>query len=48
MCGIWQGMLQHTLLKEAGQLEGMYQQALNRICNQVITPYFQDFTTPGM
>ncbi|BDA46467.1 probable chaperone protein DnaJ at N-terminal half [Coccomyxa sp. Obi] len=32
---VLQGMLQHTLLKEAGQLEGMYQQALNRICNQV-------------
>ncbi len=39
---IWdvvQGMLKHTLLKEAGQLDGMYQQALNRICNQVIAPY---------
>ncbi|EIE23899.1 DnaJ-domain-containing protein [Coccomyxa subellipsoidea C-169] len=29
-----QGMLHHTLLKDAGKLEGMYQQALNRICNQ--------------
>ncbi|KAK9906520.1 hypothetical protein WJX75_003297 [Coccomyxa subellipsoidea] len=30
-----QGMLHHTLLKDAGKLEGMYEQALNRICNQV-------------
>ena len=35
MCCLWQGMLHHTLLKDAGKLEGMYQQALNRICNQV-------------
>ncbi len=28
-------MLQHTLLKEAAQLDGMYKQALNRIYNQV-------------
>lgn len=31
-------MLQHTLLKEADQLDGMYKQALNRIYNQVISP----------
>ena len=35
MCCLWQGMLHHTLLKDAGKLEGMYEQALNRICNQV-------------
>ena len=30
-----QGMLQHTLLKEASYLEGMHATAFNRICNQV-------------
>lgn len=28
-------MLQHSLLKDAEKLEGIYQQAFNRICNQV-------------
>ena len=28
-------MLQHSLLKDAEHLEGLYQQAVNRICNQV-------------
>ena len=32
-----QGMLQHTLLREAGQLDGMYAQAMNRIYNQVLS-----------
>ena len=30
-----QGMLSHTLLKEASYLEGMHATAFNRICNQV-------------
>ena len=30
-----QGMLQHTLLKDASKLDGMYAKALNRIYNQV-------------
>ena len=34
-----QGMLQHTLLKEADRLDGMYAQALNRIYNQVNSPW---------
>lgn len=33
-----QGMLQHTLLKDAAKLDGMYAQALNRIYNQVPAP----------
>lgn len=31
-----QGMLQHTLLKDADKLDGMFAQALNRIYNQVL------------
>lgn len=35
--GMLQGMLQHTLLREAGQLDGMYAQAMDRIYNQVLS-----------
>lgn len=30
-----QGLLQHTVIKHADQLEGMYKQAFDRIINQV-------------
>ena len=30
-------MLDHTVLKEAQRLEGLYQRAFDRICNQVPT-----------
>ena len=30
-----QGLLQHTVIKEADKLEGMYKQAFDRIINQV-------------
>ena len=30
-----QGMLSHTLIKEASYLEGLHATAFNRICNQV-------------
>ena len=36
-----QGMLSHTLLKEASYLEGMHATAFNRICNQVNTGHFK-------
>ena len=36
-----QGMLSHTLLKEASYLEGMHATAFNRICNQVNTRHFK-------
>ncbi|KAK9817937.1 hypothetical protein WJX72_004542 [[Myrmecia] bisecta] len=32
---ILQGMLQHTVLKNAGCLEGVYKQAFDRLCNQL-------------
>lgn len=32
---VFQGMLGHTLFNEVEHLDGLYQQAFNRICNQV-------------
>ena len=30
-----QGMLNHVVLEDAGRMEGLYQRAFDRICNQV-------------